>query len=69
MKFSSSFLSSVYLAVVCASGALAAPWEATSKLPTHRVRALTPTLSVETYHPPSTYEVLNMRLMAMNVDL
>jgi hypothetical protein len=57
MKFSSKFLSAVYLAVVCASGAVAAPWAQDAKHATHRVREISPTLKLETYHPESTYEV------------
>lgn len=57
MKISSKFLSSVFLAVVCASGVFAAPWAQESKLATHRVREISPSLTSEYYHPASTYEV------------
>lgn len=49
-------LASTILAVVCASGALAAPWDASAKYATHRVREVTRDLKLETFHPESTYE-------------
>jgi len=54
--FSSKLLASIYLAVVCASGALAAPWTPEVKLATHRTRELKDGFKLEAYHPVSTYE-------------
>ncbi|KAF8156604.1 Fungalysin metallopeptidase-domain-containing protein [Crassisporium funariophilum] len=52
------FFTSVFLAVVYASSAMAAPWPSTSTLGTHRVRNVGRDLAVtlETFHPPSTFE-------------
>ena len=48
---------SVYLAVLCATAATAAPYPITSKYATHRTREISPSFKLETYHPASTYEV------------
>jgi extracellular elastinolytic metalloproteinase len=53
------FFSSVFLAVVYASAATAAPWEATSKHATHRTRSVGKRgLTFSTFNPASTYEVI-----------
>ncbi|TFK49223.1 hypothetical protein OE88DRAFT_1713503 [Heliocybe sulcata] len=49
-------LASVLLAVTFASGTLAAPWDASAKYATHRVREISRDLKLETYHPESSYE-------------
>ncbi|KAK7687007.1 hypothetical protein QCA50_009506 [Cerrena zonata] len=56
MMFSNKFFSSILLAVVCASSAVAAPWPFSVKHTTHRTRDVTPDLRVETFHPESTFE-------------
>ncbi|KAF9008256.1 Fungalysin metallopeptidase-domain-containing protein [Cyathus striatus] len=60
VAFSSKFLSSVFLAIVCASSAIAAPWPSSSKFATHRVRSVRRDLELETYHPESTYETFGV---------
>ncbi|KAI0075127.1 hypothetical protein K474DRAFT_1676603 [Panus rudis PR-1116 ss-1] len=54
--FSTKFFASVFLAVVCASSAIAAPWPLDAKHTTHRTREITPDFRVETFHPESTFE-------------
>ncbi|KAH8107793.1 Fungalysin metallopeptidase-domain-containing protein [Cristinia sonorae] len=54
--FSKKFFASVLLAVSCASMSLAAPWPASLKHTTHRVRDITPDFRLETFHPESTFE-------------
>lgn len=46
------------LALVAASvaGAVAAPWDPTSKYSTHRTRMITRDLSIGTYHPENVYK-------------
>ncbi|KAJ7182352.1 Fungalysin metallopeptidase-domain-containing protein [Mycena crocata] len=50
------FFASVFLAIVYASSGLAAPWPATSKHTTSRVRVVGRGLKLNTFHPESTYE-------------
>ncbi|KAJ7155333.1 Fungalysin metallopeptidase-domain-containing protein [Mycena filopes] len=50
------FFTSVLLAVMYASSGLAAPWPVSSKHATHRVRNLARGLTLNTFHPESTYE-------------
>jgi len=50
------FFTSVLLAVVYASSALAAPWPLDSKHATHRTRIVGRGLHLETFHPVSTFE-------------
>ncbi|KAJ7093265.1 Fungalysin metallopeptidase-domain-containing protein [Mycena belliarum] len=51
------FFTSVLLAIAYASsGALGAPWPATSKHATHRLRAVGRGLTLNTFHPASTFE-------------
>ncbi|KAJ7110217.1 Fungalysin metallopeptidase-domain-containing protein [Mycena crocata] len=50
------FFASVFLAIVYASSGLAAPWPATSKHATSRVRVIGRGLKLNTFHPESTYE-------------
>ena len=47
----------VVLALACSSVVTAAPWDATAKFSTHRTRELARGLTVESYHPPTTYKV------------
>jgi hypothetical protein len=63
----SRYLTSVYLAVLCASGALAVPWDTTSKHATHRVRHVGRGLKVETFQLHSSYEVCSLRLSLVSV--
>ncbi|KAI5822705.1 hypothetical protein K523DRAFT_358185 [Schizophyllum commune Tattone D] len=46
----------VVLALACSSVVTAAPWDATAKFSTHRTRELARGLTVESYHPPTTYK-------------
>ena len=55
--FSQKFVASVLLAVTYASSALAAPYVASTKHETHRVRDISPEIQLSTYHPESSYEV------------
>ena len=48
---------SVFLAVLCASSASAAPYPAGAKHATHRTREISQGFKLETYHPISSYEV------------
>ncbi|KAL4252742.1 Extracellular metalloproteinase [Abortiporus biennis] len=50
------FFASVFLAVVYASTASAAPWPTNSKHATHQVRHISRDLVIETYHPEPSYE-------------
>ncbi|CAE6431427.1 unnamed protein product [Rhizoctonia solani] len=45
------------IALMIASGAVAAPWDSTSRHMTHRVRSVGPQKAqIQSYHPPSTFE-------------
>ena len=57
MKFSTNFFRSVFLAVVCATTATAAPFVGSLKHTTLQVREISPGLVVESFHPESTLEV------------
>ena len=57
MKFSSAFFRSVFLAVVCATTASAAPFTSSLKHTTIQVREISPNLVVESFHPESSLEV------------
>ena len=48
---------SVFLAVLCASTASAAPYPSGAKHATHRTREIRRDFKLETFHPESTYEV------------
>ncbi|TRM70588.1 Fungalysin metallopeptidase-domain-containing protein [Schizophyllum amplum] len=48
-------LNAVVLALAC-STVNAIPWDATVKYSTHRTREISPALTVESYHPPTTYK-------------
>ncbi|TFK32706.1 Fungalysin metallopeptidase-domain-containing protein [Crucibulum laeve] len=50
------FFTSVFLAVVYASSASAAPWPASSKFGTHRTRNVARDVQIETFHPVSNFE-------------
>ncbi|PFH47286.1 hypothetical protein AMATHDRAFT_152535 [Amanita thiersii Skay4041] len=50
------FLTSVLLAVMCASSGFAAPWPTSLKHATHRTREVRSGVTIETFHPPSTFE-------------
>ncbi|KAF5346161.1 hypothetical protein D9758_009964 [Tetrapyrgos nigripes] len=50
------FFASLFLAVVYASTALAAPWPTASKHATHRRRDISSDLQIETFHPESKFE-------------
>ncbi|KAF5351188.1 hypothetical protein D9756_008180 [Leucocoprinus leucothites] len=50
------FFTSVLLAIAYAGTASAAPWPASSKHTTHRLRQVTRDLEIETFHPASTFE-------------
>ncbi|KAJ6620189.1 Fungalysin metallopeptidase-domain-containing protein [Mycena sp. CBHHK59/15] len=50
------FFASVFLAIVYSSSGLAAPRPVSSKHATHRVRSISPTLQLTTFHPASTFE-------------
>ncbi|KAJ6628602.1 Fungalysin metallopeptidase-domain-containing protein [Mycena sp. CBHHK59/15] len=50
------FFKSVFLAIVYASSSLAAPWPINAKHATHRVRSIANDVTIEVYHPVSTYE-------------
>ena len=55
--FSQKFIASVFLAVACASSAIAAPYVSSTKYATHRVRDISSEFQLTTYHPESSYEV------------
>lgn len=55
--FSKSFFASVVV-VMYAANAVATPFPEPSKHPTHRKRQLGAGLELETYYPPSVYEVI-----------
>ncbi|KAF8952901.1 hypothetical protein BDZ97DRAFT_2065989 [Flammula alnicola] len=59
---------SVFLAVAYTQSAAAAPWPLTSKHATHRARQVTRELNIETYHPPSIFEVNTMQSMPILND-
>ena len=45
------------VALMIASGVIAAPWDSTSRYTTHRVRSVGPNkVQMQSYHPPSTFE-------------
>ena len=52
---------SVFLAVLCASTAIAVPYPVDSKYATHRTREISPDFKLEAYHPESSYEVTSPR--------
>ncbi|TRM67936.1 Fungalysin metallopeptidase-domain-containing protein [Schizophyllum amplum] len=54
-------LSAVALALACSSVG-AAPWTAPAKHSTHRLRQISPTLVLESYHPPTTYKTFGKGL-------
>ncbi|KAL1740948.1 Fungalysin metallopeptidase-domain-containing protein [Schizophyllum fasciatum] len=56
MFHTTQLLSAVTAALACSSAAIAAPWDTASKHSTHRTREISPSLKLETYHPPSTYK-------------
>lgn len=63
---SSKFFSAVLLAILYASYANAAPWPATARHPTHRVRSLgSRALKVETFHPKSIFKVCLLSLLSL----
>lgn len=57
MKFSTSFFRSVFLAVVFAGVATAAPFTSSLKHTTLQVREISPELVIESFHPESSLEV------------
>jgi extracellular elastinolytic metalloproteinase len=56
MRFTSSFLASIALAIACGTGALAAPWAQDAKHTTHSVRAIKPGFTLASYHPEPSFE-------------
>lgn len=45
------------IALMIASGVIAAPWDTTSRHTTHRVRSVGPNkVQIQSYHPPSAFE-------------
>ncbi|KAK0436271.1 Fungalysin metallopeptidase-domain-containing protein [Armillaria borealis] len=54
--FGKQLLSSVFLAVLLAKISHAAPWPVTSKYSTHRRRTIGRDLTIDTYHPESTFK-------------
>ncbi|PFH47079.1 hypothetical protein AMATHDRAFT_182533 [Amanita thiersii Skay4041] len=50
------FFSFILLAVMCASTSLAAPRTTSAKLATHRTHEIKRGLTIEAFHPPSTFE-------------
>ncbi len=57
MKLSGTFFRSVFLAVVCATAASAAPFVGSLKHTTIQRREISPGLVVESFHPESSFEV------------
>ncbi|KAI0363435.1 hypothetical protein BV20DRAFT_958322 [Pilatotrama ljubarskyi] len=47
---------SVFLAVLCATTAIAVPYPPNAKFATHRTREISRDFKIETYHPESSYE-------------
>lgn len=66
--FGPKFLASVYLAVICASGAHAFALDS-RKFSTHQVRQIGRGLTVESFHPVSTYEVSHLRIISNGHEL
>ncbi|RDX50703.1 hypothetical protein OH76DRAFT_1348486 [Lentinus brumalis] len=60
MKFSNNFFRSVFLAIVCATAATAAPFLGSLKHTTLQVREISPDLVVESFHPESTLETFGV---------
>ncbi|TRM58391.1 Fungalysin metallopeptidase-domain-containing protein [Schizophyllum amplum] len=54
-------LNAVVLALACSS-VNAVPWDATVKYSTHRTREISPALTIEAYHPPTTYKTFGKGL-------
>lgn len=52
------FFASVFLAVVYAKSTLAAPSLPSAKFSTHRTTQLSSGVTIEAFHPPSTFEVI-----------
>lgn len=69
MKFSGSFFRSVFLAVVCAAAASAAPFTSSLKHTTIQVREINPDLVIESFHPESSLEVRSTGLTSGPAEL